>query len=286
MNFVGEEVIHSAFGKGSVIDYDESYINIKFESGEKRFVFPDVFKEYVEFTNQKAKDVISEKLQKRAEKREEEEERLRQERAVEEERLQLLEQRQRRKNKKIHPKIQSVFWCKKEEEEKCFDEWRVFTGTIKSGQRKGEPRRLARMNQNSACLLTKRSSDAEEGDRQILGLFMASESFDGRECEDGYIVAHPDHRIQFTKEESEKMLFWNYYVDKKFPTQMVWNSGRQRYFDNIWMAQILRDVIALREDPKEKEAAQAFFDYFCQINLIDKDELPAPNGALKRIEQK
>lgn len=54
------------------------------------------------------------------------------------------------RNRKVHPEQQAVFWCDAHEEDRIFTEWRVFIGKIKSGQKKGEPRRLARINQNSA----------------------------------------------------------------------------------------------------------------------------------------
>ncbi len=184
---------------------------------------------------------------------------------------------------KIHPKIQSVFWCGEEEEDKIFTEWRVFTGEIKSGEKKGQLRQFSRMNENSGCLLTRRKPNMSEEERQILGVFMVNESFNGRLCEDGYITAHPEYRLRLSKQESEKILFWNYYVDSKFPNKMIWNSGRQRYFDNIWMAQILRDIIPLKEKPQERADAQTFFEHFCKINDINVNELPNPEGVLTRI---
>lgn len=293
MDLVNKEVKHGAFGKGNVINYDDTYININFESGEKRFIFPDVFKRYITFTDEKANELVNKKIEKKEERLEKEEairiekerERvllLEEQKALEEERLNRLKQKKRIKNSDTHSKVQSVFWVDPGEEEEIFRDWQVFTGEIKSGKNKGKPRQFARMSPNSACLITKRKEDVKEEDRKILGMFLANESFDGRECEDGYITAHPDYRIELTQEESNKMLFWNYYLDENDPTNTVWNSGRQRYFDNTWMAQILRDIVSLREDPEEKKEAKDFFDHFCQLNFINQDELPDPKGALVR----
>ncbi|NLJ78325.1 MAG: malate synthase [Tissierellia bacterium] len=283
MNLVDKEVIHKTFGKGNVADYNDSYINIEFESGAKRFVFPDAFEKYITLIDERAAGLIKEKIEQRQEERREETMRLERQRAEERERLRILEEKKRIRSRRIHPSIQSVFWCKDGEEDQVFTEWSIFTGEIKSGDREGQPRRLARMNQNSCCLLTKRDPDMQEGDRHILGVFMVDESFNGRRCEDGNIPAHPTYRIQLSDQESKKMLFWYYYVNKRFPHRMTWNSGRQRYFDNIWMAQILRDIIDIREKPQEKELAEKFFEHFCELNRIDVEELSEPNGALKRI---
>lgn len=291
MDLVNKKVTHKTFGEGEVIDYNDSYIKINFEEGDKKFIFPDVFKEYITFIDQSANDLVNEKNEKKdAIIREEErllreeqarqEEVLKQERILEQERLYIIEQKKLLRSGAVHSKIQSVFWCEKDEEEEIFKDWQVFTGKIKSGKNKGEPRKLPRMNQNSVCLITRREGKMKEEDRQILGLFMTEESFDGRKCEDGYIKAHPKYRIQLSEEESEKMLFWNYYIDEKSPESTTWNSGRQRYYDNIWTAQILRDIVELREKPEEIEEAKAFFEHFCKVNIINIDDLPVADGVL------
>lgn len=283
MDLVNKKVMHETFGQGNVINYDDSYISINFKSGDKRFVFPDAFKEYITFIDQKATKLVNKKMEKKEKEQKKEQLKLEQEKALELERQYIEKQKKRIKSGKVHSKTQSVFWCDSNEEDEIFTEWKVFTGTIKSGKKEGQPRRLARMNHNSACLLTKREDNMPEEDRQIIGIFLANESFNGRLCEDGYITSHPQFMLRLSEEESEKMLFWNYYVDERSPERTVWNSGRQRYFDNTWTAQILRDIVTLKEDPKEREAVQAFFEHFCKINFINKDELPAVNGALMRM---
>lgn len=283
MDLVNKKVVHETFGKGNVINYDDSYIKINFKSGDKKFSFPEVFKDYITFVDEKATNQVNKKIEKEEEKQRKEDIILRKERALEKQLQYLEKQKKRTKSGKVNSQVQSVFWCEsKEEEETIFTDWRVFTGEIKSGKKKGQPRRLARMNQNSACLITRRNDDMGEEDRKILGVFMANEFFNGRLSEDGYITAHPKYRLQLSEEESEKMLFWDYYVNKGSGNKTVWNSGRQRYFENMWMAQILRDIVELRENPEEREEAQAFFGYFCIINSIDQDEIPSANGALLR----
>lgn len=279
MDLVNKKVMHETFGKGNVINYDDSYIKINFKSGDKKFSFPDVFKRYITFNDEKATNLVNKKIKREEEKRRKEELILEKEKALERELRYITNQKKSTKSKKTYPNIQSVFWCESEEEE-IFTEWKVFTGRIKSGKEKGEPRRLARMNENSACLITRRKDNMPEENRQILGMFMVNESFDGRLCEDGYITAHPKYRIHLSEQESEKILFWNYYRDKKSCNKTVWRSGRQRYFDNILMAQILQDIIKLKEKPEEKKYVQDFFEYFCKINIINQNKLPNANGAL------
>lgn len=283
MNLVDKKVIHKTFGKGNVVKYDDSYIKIGFESGVKKFIFPDVFAKYVTFVDQKATHLVGKKIEIRREEQRKEAIILEKERAIEQEQQRILIQERQMQGRKIHPELQSVFWCKEQEEDEIFTEGKIFIGRMKSGKNKGQPRRLPRMNRRSACLLTRREADVLEEDRQILGVFMAEETFNGRSSTDGYIPAHPKYRIRLSEEETKKMYFWNYYFNKRTPTEMIWNSGRQRYFDNEWMAQILRDIVALRENTEEGKEAKLFFEHFCQINRIKIDELPKPNGALVQV---
>lgn len=286
MSLISKQVKHGTFGMGNIVECNDSYIEVQFETSTKKFVFPDVFERHITLVDQSGAEakLIREKIQAKEEEYKKEALRIKKEKALKQEELDFLKRKSQMKNRRIDPDIQSVFWCEDQEEEKIFTEWKVFTGTVKSGDKKGQPKRLARITQNSACLITSRESDMAEENRLILGAFMVDESFDVDMCEDGYIPAHPVYRIRLSKQESDKMLFWNYYVDKRFPNRMTWNSGRQRYFDNIWMAQILRDIVSLRQEPQEREEAQNFFSSFCKINRINEEELPKANGALIHTE--
>ncbi len=111
---------------------------------------------------------------------------------------------------------------------------------------------MVRLHQNSGCLITAREADVPEQERRILGVFMVEENFIGKLCEDGYIPAHSRFRLRLSEEESEKLRFGPTTAISVTPTNTTWNSGRHRYFDNIWMAQILRDIAALKKDAKRK----------------------------------
>lgn len=285
MNLVNKKVEHKSFGKGSVVEQTEYHIVINFMSGNKKFVFPDAFGTYLSLTDSRAADSIKKIIEKEQKKRREEELELEKIKALEdEERQRLLEREKLMKNFKIHPSAQAAFWCKEEDQNRVLTEWSVFTGVTKGGKNQGQPNRPTRMHQNSACLLTARDPDMIEKDRRIIGVYMVSETFIGKLCEDGYIPAHSEYKLRLSEKESEKMLFWNYYVNERYPHNMTWNTEKFRYFDNTWMAQILRDIISLKEDQKERHLAQRFFEHFCQMNQIREKELPKPNGALNRIQ--
>lgn len=279
MNILNEEIIHKVFGEGDVVHQDESFITVEFAEDVKKFVYPDAFGQFITLKNRDTaetlKEVISERMkEKEALEKQREEER----------EMQILEQQrlEKMKNNKIHESSQIVFWLDEDEQQTVFTDWQVSTGIIQSGKSKGEPNRPARLSPNSAGLLTERSSDEEEEERRILGVFMLKETYTGDLTEDGKVPAHEEFRIELTEQEAEKMLFWNYYVNKSYPHRITWNSGRFRYFDNVWTAQMLKDIIALKTDEAEIKAAESFLEYFCIMNALDINSIPEANGALKQ----
>lgn len=284
MNLINKEVTHELFGEGSIVEHNDSIIEIHFATESKKFVFPDAFGKHLKLHDEIAANSLKKVIQKKEIEREkieqEKEEKIKRQR---EEHQLRLEHEKLMKNHKLHPQSQMVFWCDDEEQITVFKEWKVFTGVIKSGNDIGKPKRPTRIYKNSVCLLTARDSSMSEKERRIIGVYMANENFIGKLCEDGFIPAHSEYRLQLTEQESERMLFWNYYVNEKSPHAMTWNTGKYRYFDNVWMAQILHDIVSLKSDTQEQELAENFFKHFCKMNQIREEELPEPNGALKRI---
>jgi hypothetical protein len=284
MNLINKKVTHKRFGLGSIVQHNDSSIEIHFASETKKFVYPDVFGEHLILHDKSVAHSLDKIIQakemerKAAEWKKEEEKKLQrknQELRLEHEKLM--------KKHKLHPESQMVFWCDTEEQNSSLSEWQVYSGEIKSGANKGKPNKPIRLHQNSAVLLTAIDSSMPEKDRRILGVYMVNEDFIGKLCEDGNIPAHSKYRIQLTEQESDQMSFWKYYVNEKSPNKMTWNTGKYRYFDNLWMAQILLDIVSLKSDPKERELAQQFFEHYCKMNQITDRELPKPNGALMRI---
>ncbi|KAA9016035.1 malate synthase [Niallia endozanthoxylica] len=284
MNLINKEVTHMRFGKGSVVKHDDSIIEIHFATENKKFVFPDAFGKHLKLHDKTASHSLEKVIQEKEIEREKIEQEKEEEKKLQRKEQQLrLEHAKLMRNHKLHPESQMVFWCDTEEMSRTFTEWKVFTGLIKGGNNKGKPNKPTRIFKNSVCLLTARDSGMPEKDRRIIGVYMVNEDFIGKFCEDGYIPAHSEYRLQLTEQESDKMPFWKYYINEKSPQKITWNTGKYRYFDNVWMAQILLDIVALKSDIQERELTQKFFNHFCKMNQIGKEELPEPNGALMRI---
>jgi hypothetical protein len=283
MNLINKKVTHERFGMGSIVNHNDSSIEIHFESENKKFVYPDVFGKHLKLHDKSVADSLEKIIQEKEIERKEEERQKEEDKKLQRKNQELRSEHEKRmKNHKLHPESQMVFWCDTEEQNSSFSEGKVFSGVLKSGNNKGKPNKPIRLHQNSAVLLTAIDSTMPEKDRRILGVYMVNEDFIGKLCEDGYIPAHSKYILQLTEQESDQMLFWEYYVNEKFPQKMTWNTGKYRYFDNLWMAQILLDIASLKSDPKERELAQQFFEHFCKMNQITDQELPKPDGALMR----
>ena len=284
MNLINKKVTHKRFGMGSIVKHNDSSIEIHFASENKMFVFPDVFGTHLKLHDKSDANSLEKIIQKKEMERKEEERKKEEEKKLQRKNQELrLEHEKLMKHHKLHPESQMVFRCDTEEQHSSFSEWKVFSGAIKSGNNKGKPNKPIRLHQNSAVLLTAIDSGMPEKDRHILGVYMVNEDFIGKLCEDGNILAHSKYRIQLTEQESDQLLFWQYYVDKKSPDKMTWNTGKYRYFDNLWMAQILLDIVSLKSNTEERELAQQFFKHFCKMNQITVQDLAKPNGALMRI---
>lgn len=278
VNLINEEITHKVFGEGNIVDHEDSIITIDFNEDIKKFVYPDAFEKFITLNNESTAKTLKEIFLKRKLK----EEVLEKEREEERERLMLEQQRREKmKNHRIHESSQIVFWLDEEEQENIFTDWQASTGEIQSGKNKGQPNRATRLSTNSAGLLTARTPDQAETERQILGLYMVSETYSDNLIDDGMVPSDTTFRIELTDQEAEKMLFWNYYVNKSYPDRTTWNSGKYRYFDNEWTAQILKDIISIRTDEAQIKEAQDFLVHFCQLNALDLDNIPEANGALK-----
>ena len=100
----------------------------------------------------------------------------------------------------------------------------------KSGMNEGKPNKPVRIGKTSACLLTIKAQDS--GKPAALWALHGGSAFVGQLREDGYIPSNPKYRLRLSDEES-KMLFWNYYINEKYPERMTWNTGVYKYFDNM-----------------------------------------------------
>lgn len=281
MDLINKQVTHKVFGLGKVIEQNDSYIDIDFADGKKSFVFPDAFGSFLQLTDKDTNAVIQSMVKEKEAIKKKKENEIKIARDIKiKERERRLQREALIKSLKIHPSSQGAFWVDEDDIDRVFSEWKVSTGKIKSGKNEGKPNKPARLNPNSTCLLTVREKDKPEKERYIIGIYMVNEDFVGKQCDDGFIPAHNKYRIRLSQEKRVKMPFWKYYINEKYPQNITWNSGKYRYFDNICTAQILKDLIDLNGNSEEVDLLKEFLKYFCDINKLNINDIPAPNGAL------
>ncbi|MBD7986274.1 malate synthase [Sporosarcina sp. Sa2YVA2] len=278
MNLLNEEITHKVFGEGNIVEHEDSVLTVDFNTDIKKFVYPDAFENFLTLNDPLTAKTFEDLFLKK----QQEQEAIEKKRAEEKERL-LLEQQRRDmlKDHKIHESSQIAFWLDEDRQQEIFTDWKISTGTVRSGANKGQPNKVARLRPNSAGLLTVRNANQDEKERKILGLFMVHEVFSGDLGTDGLVPTHEEFKIELTEQEADQMLFWNYYMNASYPERTTWNSGKFRYYDNIWTAQIIQDIIALKTDEKEIALAKKFLEYFCTMNALDITNIPEANGPLR-----
>ena len=159
-------------------------------------------------------------------------------------------------------------------------DWAFAAGVYHSGKRKGTPMKLAQVSPGSLCALTTRLPDTREDERQVFGVFLVDESYQGDGQEAGYVTAHSEYRLELTKEESRSIPFWRYHRNDSQPEKALWSSGLHRYFDSRQAALMLKDIAAIKEGKPDEALAKALFQHYLELHHIDRAELGEPNGAL------
>ena len=247
MQLIGQTVLHRMFGEGSVTEQTEATVTVAFPQGEKNFIYPDAFRDFLELRD---RDVQQELLTRMDLRAQEEQEREHRAHARWEHEVSL-------RNMRISVRSQGAFDVEPEQVEEIFRQGWVFAGTYLSGISKGEPRVPERMKPNSLCVLTVRPKDQPENQRRIAGVFMVEDTFYGSQCTDGRIPAHRVYRRRL----ENGPLFWPYAAKTG---REKWGSAAFKYLENEAGQRILQDL--QRQDPE----LTAFYRYYCRINHLDK----------------
>ena len=128
----------------------------------------------------------------------------------------------------------------------------------------GGPRFPDRLKPNSMCLLTVRDKQQMEEKRRVIGAFMVEEDFIGSHCRDGIIHVHPHYRLQLPLQQQP--LFWPYIVRE--PQKQRWSESAFKYASNHATERILFDLKSRIFKAEEQSRAEAFYQYFCEMNRL------------------
>lgn len=161
------------------------------------------------------------------------------------------------------------------------DEWTMSAGYYQTGPDVGKPIHMNRLCGGSLAVLTSRKPGDNEAARFVFAAFLVSSAYGGDDQETGSVVADPVWRVELMPGQAEKILFWNYYYNKRSPEKIAYGSGLYRYLTETEAAQILRDIANVKGD----DYSESFYTHFCEISGIDPKNLEPPSGALLRMHK-
>ena len=126
MNLIDKKVSHKLFGAGNIVKQNDSTVEINFESGNKKFVYPDVFANHLKLDDISDARLLEKIIQKKESEKKEKENKMEEDRKrLREELVNRLEHEKLMKNFKLHHESQMVFWCDHEEQKSAVSEWKV-----------------------------------------------------------------------------------------------------------------------------------------------------------------
>ena len=269
MVLTGQTVLHKSFGTGVVVSSDEDYIKVNFSAGNKTFVYPDAFSGFLQAGDQETMSLIALDLrqkEKRLQKEKEKDNRVTFAIKLREEML-----NGKRKNKKAALKKCAreniAFRCDYSEGEMCPD-WRIPAGVIQTGENKGKPVLLAKVQKNSLAVLTTRKPHTKDDTRYIFGVFLVDENGTGNKKDPGYVSSESEFRIRMAPSEAEQLKFWECCKTEEPSKVKQFGSARHRYLNDEQAARILREAAALKIGTADEELANRFYKHFCIVNHI------------------
>lgn len=258
MNLSGQAVKHAAFGKGIITDFSGNKISICFSEGQKLFLYPEAFSQFLTLENESLQQEIQKINEEHFEIREAQRKKTEQENIY----------RSRIYTMKIPLKSQIAFDISAEEADKAMHLNYAGTGCILSGKLKGKPRIPSNVQPNTALLFTE-CGDAGENERCIFGVAMVDTYFWGSECQDGQITLHDRHKLILPAEK--RLPFWNYFRREAFPAQ--WGKIPFKYFQNQTMQKVLYDICSVTAGTSQEKNAIDLYSYFSSINRLPEIQL-------------
>lgn len=258
MDLIGKIVSHKKFGDGVITYLEGNILKVSFGDHEKKFIFPDAFRNFLAFKDTTCKSYVEDILKDvdKVIKLEKIEKQL------------AIDRAQQIDSFASHHNTQAAFGFIDNDYQTVLNTWEVSTGKFLSGASRGTPRIPKKLHLNSACLLTICPDGEPESSRKIFGAFMVNSNFEGSKCTDGIISAHPTYRIALDM-NTQPLLFWNYFDIDAVLKNKKWGSVEIKYFPSMVMAKILYDMTQLHHEDCAQEEAQKLFQYFCSENRIN-----------------
>ena len=251
MQLVGQTIEHQQFGKGVVTFCDKGIITIDFADGKKSFVYPDAFESFLIPQDSGSQEQMNDILVKR--KLEEKQREI--------ENLEHQKKLAHLRAMKIPSLGQAVFDLELQGENDPFTSCRCSTGCYLSGYSKGQARIPERVHFNTMCIFTSCQQGQPENTRQILGLAMVDENFQGETCEDGWIPLKEETVFRL----KTPMAIWPY-LDKE--PKKAWGHTTFKYISNKIGEEILRSLRQELTGTDQESQIRKLYQYYCECNHL------------------
>ena len=267
LSLAGKKVQHTAFGPGTILKQDGDYITVQFAAGEKMFVFPDVFSQFLRIADrtlqQKLEASVQEKHTAAAQAIAAQKADLQERRPLPELPAEVPVRGYRRRN--------AAFKCHYDacEKQELWDEMAAQLPALKSIRR------------NSMCVLTTKPVKAAESQRYVFAVFLVDMDSD-KAAHEPMVCISSKYKLHLAESEANRLLFWNYHASKNSSGEPSWSTGGHRYVTDAEAVQILRDIVTIKTGARDEHLALDFFNYFCQAAQVDMSKVGNPAGALIR----
>ncbi|WP_373482844.1 hypothetical protein [Acetobacterium sp.] len=150
-------------------------------------------------------------------------------------------------------------------ESQLLKSWKVLAG--EDGD--GKTRKIKSARRNSLAVLTTRLPNTKEAERIIFGVFIIDDVLEGNDRESGYVSTQSTYRITLTREEANKMQFWNYHTNTTGKVSAKWGSGLFRYMDDTQAVALLQDLMKIKENTTDAQLAKDLLESYCRNHLIE-----------------
>jgi len=111
MNLLGEHVRHQVFGEGRIVSISKNYVTVRFDIGDKVFVFPDAFEKFLVLSNKELSSRMEAYLKRREQQRRRQQEAECKAVARPEPKPEMKEETAPRKQKKSRLRLNIAFKC-------------------------------------------------------------------------------------------------------------------------------------------------------------------------------
>ena len=150
-------------------------------------------------------------------------------------------------------------------ESRLLSDWVASARRHQSEKKGDKPIKMSNAFVNRLCVLTVKESSELEKDRKVFGAFIISEVESSDVKTEGNVHAHPNFRIDLTKDEAENVRFWDYHKNKSKMDMPFWGSSLLRYLTDVQSINMLKGMMEAAVEPEKKAHIMEVLEYYCRV---------------------